>query len=161
MVQKPKLQPLLFDTYFALIKNSVGSSLFRNAFYRIDGKKLDILRNGDLSCAIFVSSILRLLDLIPETHTTVKGTEVAMRRAGWHIIKKPVPGSILVWAPKTFKNGETHRHIGFYLGNRKAISNSSKKRCPFVHDWTFGLVRGKPKRKIETIYWYPKLDVKR
>jgi hypothetical protein len=64
-----------------MIKNSVGSKLFRNSFFLIDGKKQDVLRNGDLSCAIYVSSILRLMDLIPEIHTTVKGTVKAMEKS--------------------------------------------------------------------------------
>jgi len=154
---KKTVSPLLFDTYLALIKNSVGSNLFRNAFFLINGRKQDVLRDGDLSCAVFVSSIVRLVDLIPETHTTVKGTEEAMKKAAWRVSQKPAVGSILIWAGKTFKNGETHRHIGFYIGNRKAISNNSKKRHPAVHHWTFGSTKGRPKRKIEAVYSHPAL----
>lgn len=133
--------------------------MFRNAFFLINGKKQDVLRDGDLSCAVYVSSILRLMNLIPETHTTVKGTVETMCQAGWKPIRKPRAGSILVWEAKHFKkSGESHRHIGFYIGDRKAVSNSSKKRSPAMHHWTFGVKNGKTKRTIEAIYWNGKLD---
>ena len=104
------------------------------------------------------TSILRLVDLIPELHTTVKGTVKAMEKVGWRPIKKPRVGSIIVWGPKTFKkSGETHGHIGFFIGNKKAISNSSKKRSPAIHHWTYGTKQGQPTRKIEAIYWNEKL----
>jgi hypothetical protein len=158
MPQKTSVPPAVFETYIAMIKNSVGSKIFRNAFFIINGKKMDVLRDGDLSCAVYVSSILRLVDLIPEAHATVKGTVKAMERAGWRPIKKPKIGSIIVWGPKTFKKiNEAHSHIGFYIGNEKAISNSSKKRSPSIHHWTYGAKQGKPIRKIETIYWHEKL----
>jgi hypothetical protein len=158
MVRKNVVSPLVFDTYLALIRNSVGSKLFRNAFFLVNGKKQDILRNGNLSCAIYVSSILRLVNLISETHATVKGTVEAMRRAGWRQTNKLRIGSIVVWETETFKSGEAHGHIGFYIGNNKAVSNSSKGRSPVVHHWKFGLKRGKSEREIKAAYWNRKLD---
>ncbi len=137
----------------------MGSNLFRNAFFRIQGKKEDVLRDGDLSCAVYASSLLRLMNLIPETHTTAKGTLEDMEKAGWHRIKKPKIGSVLVWQAKTFKkSGETHGHIGFFIGNAKAISNNSKKRHPAVHHWLYGMKQGRPKRKIEATYRHKNLE---
>ncbi|MDR3581987.1 MAG: hypothetical protein P4L67_01795 [Candidatus Pacebacteria bacterium] len=158
MPHKTSVPPALFETYLAMIKNSPGSNLFRNAYFVIDGKKQDVLRDGDLSCAVYVSSVLRLTGLIPETHTTVKGTVEAMKKAGWRPIKKPRVGSVLVWGAKTFKkSGETHNHIGFSIGDDKAVSNNSKKRSPAIHHWTFGTAQGQPKRVVEAIYWNKKL----
>jgi predicted nucleic acid-binding Zn finger protein len=155
---KKKMTPLVFDTYIAIIKNSVGSNLFRNAFFIVGGKKKDILRDGDLSCAIYVSSVLFLNAFIPEVHATVKGTEAAMEKAHWKKIKKPKKGAVIVWAVEEFEDGKKSRHIGFYIGDHKAISNSSKKRCPIIHHWTFGFVKGQPKRNVEAIYWHSKLS---
>jgi hypothetical protein len=134
--EKPKL--LITENYLLFAKASAGSKMFRTVYYEIGRKKIDVLRDGDLSCAVFVSAILKLFNLIDDVHTTVNHTVRSLKLRGWKPIKKPVPGAIIVWAPKTSKkSGETHRHIGFYLGNGKAVSNNSKKRSPAIHAWTF------------------------
>jgi hypothetical protein len=142
-----------------MIRHSVGTTMFRNAYYEVNGKKEDILRDGDLSCAIYVSSVLSLLKLIPEVHATVQGTVKDMRKAGWRRITKPREGCVIVWGTKTsHMRGDAHGHIGFFIGNGKAISNSSKKRSPAMHHWTFG-EEGRPAhRKIEAMYWHKKLS---
>ncbi|MDE2021814.1 MAG: hypothetical protein KGI71_02745, partial [Patescibacteria group bacterium] len=53
---KPALK--LFPSYSAAVQNSIGTNLFRSLYYRINGKTIDVLDNGDLSCAVFVSSVL-------------------------------------------------------------------------------------------------------
>ncbi len=149
----------LFDTYMAMVRHSVGTAMFRNAYYKVNGKKEDVLRDGDLSCAVYVSSLLSLLELIPEVHTTVRGTVEDMRNVGWRRITRPRKGCVIVWGAKTFKkSGETHGHIGFYIGNQKAISNSSKKRAPAVHHWTYGKKGSASHRTIEAMYWHNQLS---
>ena len=157
-MKKQKVIPILLDTYIAVIKNSVGSKMFRNSYAKINGKKTDILQNGMLSCAFFVSSILVLSKLIKEIHGTVDGTVKDLEQSGWQQIAKPKIGSVLVWEKIDFGNKNFHKHIGFYIGNNKAIStNSFKKRQPAVHHWTYGIKRNKPARKIEAIFYNKKL----
>ena len=148
----PKIELLMKDTYLKVIENSVGSKLFRNSYALVDGKKRDLLRNGDLSCAIFVSAVLKIFNLVKEVHHTVSSTLEDMKKIGWKAIKMPKEGSVIVWEKKTF-GGETHAHIGFYIGNKKAVSNSTDKCWPTKHDITF-----KGKRKIEAIYWHKKIN---
>lgn len=148
-----------FDTYLATVKNSVGSKLFRNYFAFVNGKKNDIMDNGDLSCAFFVSALLKINNLLPDIHGTVNGTEIEMKKNNWKKIKNPKIGSVLVWQALKFKNGG-HKHIGFYIGKNKAISNSSRGGYPRIHHWTFGTKNGEPKRRIEVIYWNKKLENK-
>lgn len=148
---------LLKESYLKIIKNSLGSKIFRNLYFNINGKKTDILKNGDLSCAFFVSWILKNFELIKQTHATVNGTIKDMKKSGWHKIKKPKVGAVLVWEEKYFKNGK-HKHIGFYIGNNKAISNSFKRKGPIIHHWTFGVKNGISKRKVEEIWWNKKLE---
>jgi len=149
-VSRAKPKPLLLKNLLAVTVASAGSPLFRNLWYRIDGKDIDVLRDGDLSCAFYVSSILKLFSLIGDIHTTVIKTEEDMQTHGWRKIKQPRPGAVVVWAPKTFpKSGEIHKHIGIYLGNGDVVSNSSKRRVPNKHDWQY--------RPVETIYAHPKL----
>lgn len=150
-----------------MIKNSVGTRMFRNAYFISNNKKIDVLKNGDLSCAVFVSSVLKLFGLISAPHATVKGTIKDLEKNGWKKISKLKIGAVLHWdcCPSTDSTGssqassgraalenEGHEHLGFYIGNDKAISNSSKKGMPIVHHYTYN-----DKRKIIGIYWNNKL----
>ncbi len=162
-MKKEKVIPIIFDTYIAVIKNSVGSKIFRNSYAKINGKKKDILKNGKVSCAFFVSSILALFPLFKlikyPPHATVDGTIKDLKESGWQKIAKPKIGSIIVWEKIDFGNKDFHKHIGFYIGNNKAIStNSFKKGQPAVHHWTYGIKSNKPGRKIEAIFWHKKLN---
>lgn len=167
-----KVIPLFFETYLALVKNSAGAKTFRNSYAevgppatpvsglarRAGGKKKDILENGGLSCAFFVSSILIICGLIKDIHATVGGTQKDMEKSGWIKIRKPKIGSVIVWEAVEFsKQSGAHKHIGFYVGKNKAISNHHKKGFPVVHHWTFGEKNGKEGRRVEAVYWNKKL----
>lgn len=156
---KPKklsVKTLLKDTYLAIIENACGSVIWSNYYALVNGKKEDIVHNGATSCAFFVSSILRIFDLIKELHLTVKGTEKDLEESGWQIIKvsSKIPvGSIIIWQKKLpvdkilRKFGE-HYHIGFYIGNKKAVSLWAYHNFPVIHHWTYN-----KSRKIIRVYW--------
>ena len=156
---KPKYRRLVRETYLRMIKNSPKSRLFRNLFV-IDekGKKKDALKNGRFSCAFFVSSVLKIFSLVDFPHATVKSTIKDMLKNGWHRTKKLEPGNVLLWE----ENKEGHKHLGFFIGNKKSVSNAFfyyKKRVPMVHHFTYGKTRnGQPRRKIEQIFTHP--DIK-
>jgi len=156
--RKQKIQPLLFENYLAVIKNSLGSKLFRNFYAKVNGKTIDIMKNGELSCAFYVSSVLALFKLIRDVHGTVDSTVKNLKKSGWKKIKKPKVGSVIVWEKIDFGNNDIHKHIGFFVGKSRAISINYKLGYPTQHYWTFGLKQSKPKRKIETIFWNPKLN---
>lgn len=155
MTSQKKVAPLFRDTYLAMIKNSAGTKMFRNFYARVDGKKTDVMKNGDLSCAFFVSSLLSILGLAETTHGTIESTIKDMKQSGWKSVKKLASGNIIVWEEK-----KEHEHIGFYIGNNKALSNSSTKKSPAIHHFTYGVKNSKPVRKIEAIYWHKKLNEK-
>jgi len=101
-----------------------------------------------------------MFKLIKKPHATVNGTINDMEKSEWQKIKKLKRGSVLVWMPKEFDEGGVkafYRHIGFYIGNAKAISNSTKFGMPKIHHWTYGTKKGKPIRNVEAIYWHKKL----
>jgi hypothetical protein len=148
----PKISPLIKETYLAAVRNSTGSRLFRNLYAKVNGKKTDILKGGELSCAFFVSALVSLLGLCKRIHSTVDGAVLDLKESGWSEIAQPRVGSIVVWEPLHFE-GEEHRHIGFYVGNHKAISNSSTKKTPARHDLTYD-----GKRKVIQILWNNKLE---
>ncbi len=137
VMKRKRAQIPILKNYLSIAKASVEAKTFRTLYVIKNDHAVDILRNGDLSCAFFVSSILKLFDLIGEIHTTVSATMNDLEARGWRRIKKPRKGAVIVWAPKKFKNGEVHRHIGIYIGGGKAVSNSSKKRSPQIHAWDF------------------------
>ena len=154
MVKKkePKVEKLIFDSYLAVIKNSLGSKMFNSLFAKVGGKKTDVMRNGELSCAFYVSSLLVALGFIDRSHATVASTVEAMKKAGWKRISKPRTGSVLIWEKVDLDNKGLQRHIGFYMGKKKAVSHSWIKKTPVEHSYDFG-----GKRKIEEIFWNPKL----
>lgn len=154
MSEKNKPILIIRDSYLALIKNSVGANFWRNLYFKINGRQQDVLQDGELSCAFFVSSVLLILGLIKEIHTTVKKTLVDMESLGWQEIKKPKLGSVLVWEEKL-----SHKHIGFSLGGKTAISNRSSLHRPGKHHLTFGVKKdGSAKRGIIKILWHKKLN---
>lgn len=149
-------KPILIirDSYLALIKNSVGANFWRNLYFKVNGRQRDVLEDGELSCAFFVSSVLLILGLVKEFHATVSGTLADMKTTGWQEIKKLKLGSVLVWEEK---NG--HRHLGFFMGGQSAISNRYNLRRPGRHHLTFGVKKdGSAKRKIIKILWHKKLN---
>jgi len=153
---KPKLE--LKKNYLAAIRGSVNSRLFQSVFLRENGELKDVTEKGVLSCANFVSWVLYHFNLIKEPHISVSGLVKDMEGSGWKKIKRPRVGAVIAWEHSMEHGDEPHRHIGFYIGSQKAISNSTKKRVPHMHHWTFGKRGQKPKRKIEAIYWHKKLD---
>lgn len=145
----------MFDTYLAMINNAVGSQMFKNGYAEIDGVKEDIMKNGELSCAFFVSSILAIFNLIDEPHATVKSTVKKMEEAGWQKIDDLKPGNVLVWADVDFGAGDLHSHIGFYVGNDEAVSNNFKTKSISKHHFKYeGSELGE--RPITAIYTHPK-----
>ena len=94
---------LLKESYLKAIENSVGSKLFRNLYFKSRDKKIDVLQNGNLSCAIFVSWILRNFYLIEDNHTMVSRLISDLKKSNWQKIKKPKLGAVLVWDTKIGK----------------------------------------------------------
>ncbi|MEK7537069.1 MAG: hypothetical protein AAB584_01310 [Patescibacteria group bacterium] len=148
---------LLGDSYFKAIENSIGSKLFRNLYLDKSGKKIDASNNGQFSCAVFVSWILRIFYLIEEGHATVDGTMKDVEKSGWYKIQELKPGAVLVWE-EIFLNGSLNKHIGFYIGRNKAVSNSRTLKIPVKHHWTFGSKNDKNYRRVIEIWWHKKLD---
>ena len=153
---KQKVIPLIFETYLAVVRNSVRSKLFQNFYAKVNGKKTDIMRNGELSCAFYVSSVLALPKFIKEVHTTVDSTVKDLKESGWKEVKNPKMGCILIWEKTDFGDNDIHKHIGIFIGNGKAISNSYKLGYPIKHRWNLS-----GKRKVDIILWNPKFDLKK
>lgn len=132
------------ESYLALIKNSAGSTSWRDVYGLTNKNKKNLTQKGDLSCAYFVSAILKIFDLLKNLHLTVDGAISDLKKSGWEKVTKNKisAGDIIIWQEKN-----NHRHIGFYLGRQKAISNDSKARKIKIHHYTFN-----GRREIETVW---------
>lgn len=149
-----KINQALYKSYIAAIKNSIGSRIFRKLYlYDKDADRVvEVLQNGNLSCAYFVSSVLQHFGLIDGFRVNVEETIAAMKAQGWQIIKKPVPGSVIVWNKAYFKQSKSwHGHIGFFIGPARAISTSSRLGVPVIHNLRLN------GRKIVKILRHPRL----
>lgn len=150
---------LVLKSYLAAIRNSVGSNTWRN-FYAVDnGIERDVLNDGDVSCAYFVSSITTMFGFSKSIHMTVGSTIKDLEESGWVNIDRPRDGAILLWEPQDFGEEGSFTHIGFYVGNERAISTSLRTHTPTEYDWHFRDYppEGKTARQVEKILWHKKL----
>jgi hypothetical protein len=130
------------------IHNSVGSNLFRNFYVHTDERgDFDALDDGNDSCAFFVSAILVMFKKLSAIHGTVDSTIKDLRESGWAELNTPQQGDVLVWEARHFTDG-LKEHIGFSLGNGRAISTSWTEKTPVEHDERFS----KNDRKIIHIF---------
>lgn len=151
----------VYRSYLAMIENSVGANVFRSLYYTIDRAPLDVLEDGDLSCAMFVTNILFFFGLIKEWHTTVDETVRDIEESGWYKIDEPKKGALILWGFKKRDDGTQgkHRHVGFYIDAETAISNDSDSRIVFKHHPTYGTFdSGETRRDILAYYWHKELD---
>ena len=147
-IEQTKPQRLIKKTFIKTIRNSVGSKIFRNFYLKSDDISFDATKNGELSCAFYVSSILVIFGLIKRVHGTVENTVKDLIESGWIKEKNPTAGCVIIWELL-----DGHEHIGFYVGRDKAVSNSSEKKKIVIHDWTYN-----NSRKIIAIYNNPSLN---
>ena len=134
------MQLLQKKTYLAVIKNSVGSEMFRHNYALVDGVETDLLRDGELSCAFFVSFILRAFDLIKELHLRTYGTVKDLEASGWRKTDTPHEGDVVAWEEQQQKSG-IYPHIGFYIDEQTAISHLDAGHAPTIHNLTFNNAR--------------------
>lgn len=143
-----KPQRLYFKTYLQAIHNSVGSNLFRNFYISTpeDGE-FDALGDGSDSCAFFVSALLVIFHKLGGVHGTVDATIQDLRDSGWTEVETPQTGDVIIWEALQFEDG-LKEHIGFSVGNHRAISTSWTQKTPIDHDERFG----ETNRKIIRVY---------
>lgn len=161
-----KVEPLLLKSLLQVARASAGSSMFRRYYCRVNGKETEVMRDGNLSCAFHISSLLRIFGLVRDTHITVNRLLDDMLASGWKKTKELQPGNVIVWEakgadPKRMKKDKNVyyprvRHAGIYLGSGKAVSNRSEVmgngkalRVPMIHSATHA--------PIEMILRHPKL----
>lgn len=84
-----------------------------------------------------------------QPHAEVASTIKDMEDSGWLKTDQPVPGSVIHWPAD--RNG--HEHIGFYIDEHTAMSNSTQQCIPVIH--SLNMSDG---RKPMAFYGHPKLS---
>lgn len=114
--------------------------MFQNLWVINKEEEIDVTRSGELSCAVYVTSILKLFDLLPIQKATVESAIIEMKKNHWQEIEvgEIQAGDVIVWNKRADKKGEEHGHIGFYIGDKKAVSNSAKLKKIVRHGFDFG-----------------------
>ena len=123
---------------------------------------MDICQDGNLSCAYFVSNILKQFNLISAWSVNVWSTEKLLLQKWRKIIDKntqynQIPiGSIIIykWG---FGENWFHTHIGFVIWDKMVVSNNSRQetqtdqeiRTITEHHYTYNWTR-----EITNIYTY-------
>lgn len=149
--EKPLRQ--YFHTYVQLIRNSSDSKMFRNFYVYIPGSgEFDAMSDGDSSCAFFVSSVLALFKKIDSMHGTVQNTLKDMEKSGWKKASQPKLGDVLVWESREFPNG-SYEHIGFYIGDGRAVSASMYEKRIIEHGMYFGTEQREIKKILRMEKW--------
>jgi hypothetical protein len=144
--EKPKR--LYRKTYLQMIRNSVGSAMFRNWYIHTSEQgEFDAMKDGEDSCAFYVSGVLRIFNKVRSIHGTVESTTRDLEEFGWQKVHNANPGDVLVWEALQFGD-KSQKHIGFYVGEGRAVSTSWKQKKVVEHDMNFG----GEKRKIVRIY---------
>lgn len=150
-METPQIKFLLKESMVVAVLNSVGSKQYRNLFVEENGVARDALEDGNLSCGAHVSGILAAFGLIDEGHATVESTLRHMLKAGWQEVAAGEEMQLLdviLWEPAVDADGSINKHIGFYVGSGKAVSNSSKKKSPKLHS----AIKGQP--RVEKVFRY-------
>lgn len=157
-----------FETYMAVIEGSIGTKMFRRLYITIAGAvgniMYDPINDGDLASAFYWSSLNTLFGLtMGGVHTTVDYCEADLYdprqelAKRWYQIPEPIPGATLIWERQPGDDGLYRRHIGFFVGDRTAISTCPRAKSPQRHHFSFGTKGGRPNRLIEAIYFNPML----
>lgn len=121
---------LNYKNYLTTIKALPDSQLFRHLYVKDEnGREFDAARDGDVSCALVVSSVLCLFGWIDKTHATVASTVKAMLACGWRVTDAPKPGDVVHYSAENTSN----EHVGFFIGAGEVISNVSAKHAPGEH----------------------------
>jgi hypothetical protein len=139
---------LNFETYLQLLKNSIGTGMFRSYYVQDDTRgRFDALDDGSNSCAFYVSGVLVLFGKLAKVHGTIASTIKDLETSGWGLADQPMAGDVLVWEAMDFPDGR-REHIGFCVADNRALSTSSEKKVVTEHDIHFG----EDNRRIEKIY---------
>lgn len=153
---QPQVVRRVFDSYLAFTNNSISSHSWSQYYADINGVKTEIVHDGDRACAYFVSSILRIFNLIELVHMTVPSVIADMKKSDWYQIESARVGAVIVYDSIKIKN-KSFPHIGICVSDNKVVSNSDKTGTPIEHDLAMTNPDGS-ERTVTGYYWHDQLE---
>lgn len=155
------VEPLILKTYLAFIKRSIGSPMWQEFYASVNGKTIEVTRNGNVSCSWYVTAVLKVFSLIETVQITVHRALDEMQQSGWKRIPRPRLGCVVLWAaqpadPERMKKDKRvyhrlTRHVGFYIGGGQTVTNDGRgTKKPQIKPLSY--------RPIEAYYWHRKLE---
>ncbi len=149
----------ILETYLAHIRGSIGSQSYRHWYGHQNmspGEVKDVTNAGQISCAYYASCVLVAFGLAYKLRAETQGLLKDMWSHDWYQIEEPRPGAVLLWMPRQTQTGK-HPHIGFYMGEDKAISHIGGEVCaPTEHDWSYVPPKA-DHRELHSIWWNDRL----
>lgn len=134
--------------YIDLVHKLVWSNLFTYLGIKQEGEETftDIVEGGKYACAYFASNVLAYFKLIERWSATVKSLEkqLAEKKFVKHEYTQGMNiryGAIIFWnVENPTQESISQEHVWFYIGDNKAISNSSFQKKIAIHPlhWTNG-----------------------
>lgn len=157
-MNKSSIEINQLKTLLYRIEASLDSPLFRSVFAEVDGENKDLTRNGQASCAVYVSGLLVWAEKLEKMRATVSSLEAGLKESGWVTTDELVPGAVVIWEAAAQAGGEHHEHAGFVLNETEAVSHSDKELCPVKHHITYGEREDEqPIRSIKDIYLHTQM----
>lgn len=155
-----------YKSYIDAIKWSVWSQAYRHFWINKWWKDIDILQDGNLSCAYYVSNLLKQFNLIKAWSANTKSTiSMLLEKWRYEIDNQTNANDIPIWSVIVrqwwYGNDGLHSHIWFFVWDENVISNDSYQQdrsgmdyeepqyCPIVHHYNYRWTR-----KIDKIYTY-------
>lgn len=121
----------LSESLKVILERSVGSSLFRTLYGERGDVLEDVINDGDLACAFFVSTLLSMFGLLSRgVHTTVTKTLQDMLVSDWNETTHPEALAVVLWKEKMGSDGKPHFHIGICTDDTFAIEHSAVTKSP-------------------------------
>jgi len=126
-------------TFEAMVRNSVGSHIFKNLYRIIEsGESVDALHDGKFGCAVFVDNILILNGMLPfekQTALVRELREFLDVSPDWKEIPlaEKQDYDVIFWEKTEDPRGGANAHVGFLIDRDNAISNNSRSGIVIQH----------------------------
>ncbi len=138
-------------------KNAAGSKIWAKSFILdSEGDVHDIYENGNLSCAYFISAILKVNDLWQDQCVAnVNSLTAKLPDNGWILIPEARIGSIIIYGESKGRRSWATKHVGIIVGEDEVISNgSSHSHTIEAHPVNYMKLQDGTPRKIEGYWWH-------
>lgn len=134
-----KYSSALSRKYIETVMGSVNSLKYRqHHVLTSDGITQTVFADSGVASAYHVSSILNSLQLsLGEIRLNILDILADLEVSAWERTKTLSKGAVVVWEPYSYVSGKPRQHIGFYIGNDRAVSNISDAHIPTEHDVYF------------------------